>query len=129
GTVLPIRFARTHHDGGNRALHQQFRTTAWLVAPLLGVYCLLVGVFGKVLLQVLFNKVFPEGGLLLALFSLSAFLNYLSMFVLAALTATRRTRYIFLSSFFSSIIAFVLSWPMIALMGVHGAVVCLILAA
>ncbi len=129
GSVLPIRFAKSHHAGGEALLHQQFKSTAKLILPVLAAYCLFVAVFGQPLLRVLYGHAFQGSALLLALYSISALFNYVEMFVAAALTATKRTKYIFRGYVYGGIIAFCVSWPIIKWLGVDGAILCMILTA
>lgn len=129
GSVLPIRFSKMHHSGGNKQLHQQFKTTAKMILPLMASYCLFVAVFGQPLLKILYGHAFAGSALLLALYSISALFNYVEMFVAAALTATHRTKVIFRGYVYGGVIAFCVSWPIIRLLGVDGAILCMILTA
>jgi O-antigen/teichoic acid export membrane protein/thymidylate kinase len=127
GTVLPIRFARTHAEGGNAALSAQFKATFVSILPWLGIYCLFIGLFGQPLLHLLYGSAFAGGASVLALYSLASFLNYVAMFLSATLLATRRTQTIFAGYVWGAIIALFASWPVIAALGVNGAVICMIL--
>lgn len=107
GTVLPIRFARTLHEHGMKALHHDIRVVYLLLAPMVGVYCGLLAVFPEKLLHLVYGAkyVAGEAALILTLYSICAFLNYMQMVVQAALTATRQTRSIFISSVWGCFIA------------------------
>ncbi len=129
GTVLPIRFAKTHYAGGDASLHRQFKATARMILPLMAAYCLFVAIFGKWLLRLVFGESFEGSGSLLALYSVSALLNYVEMFVAAALTSSKRTKYIFRGYVYGGVIAFCASWPIIYWLGVNGAIVCMLITA
>jgi O-antigen/teichoic acid export membrane protein len=107
GTVLPIRFARTLHDRGMKALHHEIRVVYLVLAPMVGVYCGLLACFPEKLLHLVYGAkyVAGEAALILTLYSICAFLNYMQMVVQAALTATRQTRSIFISSVWGCFIA------------------------
>jgi O-antigen/teichoic acid export membrane protein len=109
GTVLPIRFARTLHNEGPKALSRNVKLVYTVLIPMTGLYCLALAVFATPLLQFVYKG--ASGGSapsVLRLYAFSAFLGYIQMVFAAVLTAARQTRYIFAGSVIGCIIAMVL---------------------
>ncbi len=129
GNVLPIRFARALTRGGNELLDSGFRKVITAIIPMLGGFCLLAALFAGQLLKLVYGKDYTGDPRVLQLYALCAFVTYMQMVVNAALSAKRLTRAIFVSSAFGGVIALSLSWPLIKLMGVNGAMVCMIVTA
>jgi O-antigen/teichoic acid export membrane protein len=129
GNVLPIRFARDLARGGDSKMHAGLRTVVAAIAPLLGSYCLLAAIFASRLMRFLYGANYAGDASVLQLYALCAFLNYMQMVVAAALSAKRLTHLIFTSSVYGGVIALALSWFLIKLLGIDGAVVCMMLTA
>lgn len=127
-SLLPIRFARALATEGEGVLAPQIRRAVLLVLLLLGPYCLLLAVIPRFILSKVFDPAYAEQPLVLSLYSIEAMLNYLALIVVAALSAKRMTREIFFGSAWSAAIAVVLSLPLIRVMGVGGAVVCMMVS-
>jgi O-antigen/teichoic acid export membrane protein len=109
GTVLPIRFSRTLHAEGPKALHRNIYTVYAILIPIMGVYCLLLAIFARPLLAFVYDGSYADtAATVLRLYALSAFLSYMQMVVAAALIATRKTHLIFTGSVIGCIIAMVL---------------------
>ncbi len=125
-TVLPIQFSRRLADGGNRALHEQLKKTAAVVLPLLGLFCLTIGVFAAPLLGI-FGREFAAHPRVLALYAVVAFFTYGQMVLTAALTAKRQTRAIFFGSAWGAAVTLLIGWPLIKLMALDGALIAMIL--
>jgi O-antigen/teichoic acid export membrane protein len=128
GTVLPIRFARTLAEGGPVALHRKVYNAYLLIVPMCGVYCLLLAIFPEVLLRLIYGHAYasPEAATVLKLYSLCAFLSYLQMVIVAALTAGRQTRSIFLGSVWGCGVALLASPVSILMFGSRGAIISMI---
>jgi O-antigen/teichoic acid export membrane protein len=106
----------------------QIRRAVVLVLLLLGPYCLVLAVMPRFILSKVFDPSYAEQPLVLSLYSIESMLNYLALIVVAALSARRMTREIFFGSVWSCAIAVMLSWPLIRLMGVGGAVACMMVS-
>lgn len=127
GTVLPIRFARTLHNEGMDALRKNVRGVYAIMVPAVGAYCLLLAIFPKPLLNLVYGPEYAaSAAMVLKLYSLSAFLSYMQMVLAAALTAARRTRPIFVCSFVGCGIALVMGPLCIKLLGANGAIINII---
>jgi thymidylate kinase len=129
GTVLPIRFARTLHTGGLRALHAQIRGVYTILVPIVGIYCLALALFPGPLLRLVYGShyVVSTAAIVLILCAICSFINYMQMVITAALTAARQTRYIFVSSAVGCCIALLMSPICIRQFGAPGSIVSMIL--
>jgi O-antigen/teichoic acid export membrane protein len=126
-TLLPIKFSRTLHAGGQAALHMQL-TQAFLVAvPLLGGYCLLAAVLSGPLLRLLYGDKYVGHTAVLVLYAASTFLSYVVMIISAALRAQRLTRFVFTSRLHATLITAPVGMLLIWSLGVPGAVLGMIL--
>jgi hypothetical protein len=78
-----------------------------VLIPTVGVYCLLLVLFPRFLLKLAYRNEYAdaESVSILTLYSICAFLSYLQMGVVAALTAARKTRHVFLGSVWGCVIA------------------------
>lgn len=121
-TTLPIRFSRALASGGGRALHKQLMTMGALTLPLLGGYCLLVALFAKPLMALVYGDKYSGHAAVLALFSISAFIAYIGLILGAALRAQRATRYLFMSRLYASLATVPVAGLIIYLLGIYGAV-------
>ncbi|HWE01400.1 MAG TPA: lipopolysaccharide biosynthesis protein [Tepidisphaeraceae bacterium] len=125
-TVLPIQFSRSLAAGGGLALQEQLKKTSRVVLPLLGLFCLAIGLFAAPLLTI-FGREFAAHPRVLALYAVVAFLTYGQMILTAALTAKRRTRAIFFSTLWGAGLTLLISWPLIKAIALDGALVAMIL--
>jgi len=128
GTVLPIRFARALHKDGVAALHARVRSLYAYIIPVVGVYCMLLALFPRPLLHLIYGHEYssPETVRVLVLYSISAFIAYMQMVIAAALTAARQTRYIFAGSAVGCAAAIILSPICIHQFGAAGAILSMI---
>src|SRR5204862_2109310 len=106
----------------------QIRRAVVLVLLLLGPYCLVLALMPRLILSAVFDPAYAESPYVLSLYSIESMLNYLALIVVAALSAKRMTREIFFGSVWSCALAVVLSWPLMRLMGVGGAVACMMVS-
>ncbi len=120
--VLPIRFARTLEERGNSALDAQLRNTLLVSVPILGGYCLLIAIFAKPALELLFDDKYLDQAPVLALYAAYAFVSFLSMILATALRAKRLTQQVFLNRVLASAVAIPFGCVMIFFFGVFGAV-------
>src|SRR5204863_117653 len=90
-----------------------------------GPYCLILALMPNLVLRVVFDPSYAEHPFVLSLFSLQSMMTYFVMVLAAALSAMRMTRDIFLASVCSGVVSLALSWPFIHLLGVGGAVACM----
>jgi O-antigen/teichoic acid export membrane protein len=127
-TVLPTRFAKTLQAGGADALHAKVKTVYLGLIPTVGLYCLLLVVFPKQVLWLIYGDQYVAGAAVtvLMLYSVSAFLSYLQMVVSAALTASRQTHLIFVGSLCGCAVALAASPVLIKVFGANGAILSMI---
>jgi O-antigen/teichoic acid export membrane protein len=124
-SLLPIRFSRALATEGDSALAGHMRKALVLVAVLLGPYCLVLALFPKLILSLIFKPSYAEHPMVLSLYSIHAMLSYGMLVITAALSAMRRTRDIFLGSVCSALATIALCWPLISLMGIAGVIACM----
>ena len=124
-TVLPIRFAKALANYGPAAMHEQLKRAGVTALPLLGAYCLLMGLGARSLTRLVYGEKYAQAGTLVALYAGYAFLSFVMMMIAAALTARRRTRTIFWASLWGGIVALATSWPLIGLFQTPGVIVCM----
>jgi O-antigen/teichoic acid export membrane protein len=98
-----------------------------VMAPLVGIYCMLLFVFPRPVLHVIGPKYAASSVTVLQLYSISAFIGYMQRVLVAALMAARQTRYIFAGSVAGCVIALVLSPVLIWKFGANGAIISMIL--
>lgn len=125
-SLLPTWFSRTIHSGGKPALHQQLKRVYLIVVPLLGAYCLLVGLFAEPLLQLMFGDAYVGSSRVLMLYAVVAFMTFLASVVNAALRAQQLTRVVFSAQLLASF-TLPLGWLCIRGFGVEGAVMGMML--
>src|SRR5438874_2561769 len=106
----------------------QIRSVYFVLVPLVGTYCLLMGLFPRTLLRLLYGNDYAvtDTVSILILYSINAFLGYMQMVMTAALTAGRRTRSIFAGSAWGCAVALIMSPLCIHYMGINGAIVSII---
>jgi O-antigen/teichoic acid export membrane protein len=124
-SLLPIRFSRSLAAEGRATLTGHMRKALLLVALLLGPYCLVLALFPKLILSLIFSPSYAEHPLVLSLYSVQSMLGYCMIVITAALAAMRRTRDIFLGSVCSALVTVTCAWPFIRMMGIAGVIVCM----
>ncbi len=128
-TVLPTRFARKLHREGAAAMHRAVRSVYYVLAPSVGVYCILLAIFAKPLLTFMFDaKYAASAAMVLKLYALCAFLTYMQRVVVAALSAAHQTHYIFAGSVIGCVVALVMGPLMIYRFHANGAIISMIMA-
>jgi O-antigen/teichoic acid export membrane protein len=121
GSVLPIRFAKTMAEDGDWAVHRLLRTTSIRVLPLLGIYCLLIAMFPRFLLQMIFGRDYAGTPAVLSFYAFYAFISYAQTLLVSVLTARRQTRLIFMGNVYGTLITLALSYWIISCFKLVGA--------
>jgi O-antigen/teichoic acid export membrane protein len=89
-TVLPIRFARTLHRDGTAGLRRSVHSAYLILVPTVGAYCLLLAIFPKPLLYVVYGaKYATDAARVLQLYALAAFQRDFPMCLTPAVEARR----------------------------------------
>ena len=128
-TVLPTKFAKALGAGGPDALHAKLKFVYLGLVPTVGAYCVLLAVFPRQVLWLIYGDRYVADGsavAVLVLYSLAAFLNYMQLVVAAALTASRQTHYIFIGSLAGCIVALGMSPLLISKFGSNGGIMSMI---
>src|SRR6185437_9790480 len=110
GSVLPLRFARALNREGNAAAHQQLKEVAFRILPMLGAYALIIAIFAKPLLHLVYRGEFAGDARILVFYSGAAFMEYVLMVVTSALAAKRMTRQIFFGQLTGMLVTGLMSW-------------------
>src|SRR5207244_7881916 len=99
-----------------------------VLAPMVGLYCLLLALFPKLLLQLIYRRQYANdaAAAVLVLYAGAQFISYMQLVVAAALTASRRTRPIFAGNAWGCCIALLMSHLCIRFLGANGAIVSMI---
>jgi O-antigen/teichoic acid export membrane protein len=127
-TLLPIRFARALADEGEHSLFAQMRRAFGLVSLLLGPYCIVLAIFPKLILRIVFKPEYATEPYILSLYAGAAMMSYWLLVVTAALSARRMTRDIFFGSAVAGAVAMLTCWPLIHSMGMSGVIACMMLS-
>lgn len=127
--LLPIHFSRVFARHGKEALDSQMRLALIVATPLLGLFCLLVAVFARPLLALVYGDRYRQYAGVLTLYAAYAFLNNMAPFTSSALKAMRRTRVLFASYLYAALITVLLGWFIIRSFGINGAVAGMIATA
>jgi len=125
GNVLPINFAHALLTGRGRLDAELKRVFLLAVLPL-AVYCALVALYARPLLHLLYGEKYAGASTVLSLYSIAAFLGYMSIIVSSALQARRLTRRVFSAYTYTSVIAVSCGWLFIKTFGVAGAMLGMI---
>lgn len=121
-TTLPIRLASTLENRGPRAFRRDVGYAFLVATPLLGGYCLLVGLLSGHILTFAFGEKYAGNERVLMLYSVAAFVGYLCIIFSATLRATRRTRQIFMCELCATCVVVPLSALLIPWLGIYGVV-------
>lgn len=121
-TTLPIRLANTLENQGVRAFRRDVAYAFLVATPLLGVYCLFVGLLSGHILTFAFGVKYAGHEYVLMLYSAAAFVGYLCIIFAATLRATRRTRQIFMCELCATCVVVPLSAFLIPWLGIYGVV-------
>lgn len=126
-SVLPNRFARTLAARGTAAMADEVNLVYWMIAPLMGSFCLLVAAFARPILNLLYGAQYSNETVVLMLYAVFAFVAFMAQIVACALRAKRLTKRIFASQAYASLVAIPVGWIIINLLGINGAVIGMIL--
>ena len=121
GSVLPIRFARALEADGPRAVDKLLLRSCARVLPLLGLYCVLIALFPRFLLQLMFGREYAGTPSVLSLYAVYAFMSYAQTLLVSVLTAKRLTHFIFLGNVYGTVITLAMSYWIISYFKVAGA--------
>jgi O-antigen/teichoic acid export membrane protein len=125
-TTLPIRLSRTLAFAGETAFKRRVRKALIVTAPVVAIYCVLVSIFAKPLLELLYGSRYAHASAVVALYAAYYFLSYLGQMAMSVLSARQLTRAIFLANFVGAASSLLLGWFFISAAGVEGAVVGMI---
>lgn len=121
-TTLPIRLASTLEHRGPLAFRRDVGYAFLVATPLLGGYCLLVGLLSGHILTFAFGEKYSGNERVLMLYAVAAFVGYLCIIFSATLRATRRTRQIFMCELCATCVVVPLSALLIPWLGIYGVV-------
>ncbi|MCA9156786.1 MAG: polysaccharide biosynthesis C-terminal domain-containing protein [Planctomycetales bacterium] len=121
-TTLPIRLAGTLENSGPLAFRRDVGYAFLVATPLLGGYCLLVGLLSGHILTFAFGEKYSGHEYVLMLSSAAAFVGYHCIIFSATLRATRRTRQIFMCELCATCVVVPLSAFLIPWLGIYGVV-------
>lgn len=121
-TSLPIRLATTLEHRGPLAFRRDVAYTFLVMTPLLGIYCLFVGLLSGHILTSVFGNKYAGNEYVLMLYAASAFVSYLCIVFAATLRATRRTKQIFMCELYATCIVVPLGAVLIPWLGIYGVV-------
>jgi O-antigen/teichoic acid export membrane protein len=121
GSVLPIRFARALADDGPGAVDKLLLNSCAKVLPLLGLYCVLIAVFPRFFLQLIFGREYAGTPSVLSLYAVYAFMSYAQTLLVSVLTAKRLTHFIFLGNVYATLITLAMCYWIISYFKVAGA--------
>jgi O-antigen/teichoic acid export membrane protein len=128
-TLLPIRFSRTLKAGGRRALDGQLNLAFLFSIPILGGYCVLAALLAGPLLRWLYGDKYAGHDAVLVLYAVATFLGYVVIIISAALRAQRRSRVVFTSRLYATLLTTPIGLLLIKTHGVRGAALAMILTA
>ena len=128
-SVLPTKFARALDAGGADALHAKLKFVYLGLVPSVGAYCLLLALFPRQVLWLIYGDRYVDDGsaaAVLVLYAIAAFLNYMQLVVAAALSASRQTHHIFIGSLVGCCVALTMSPLLIKTFHANGAILSMI---
>ena len=120
-TALPPAAARVYDEKGQSGLHSFIARIVVMTAPLMAAYCILVSIFAKPILGMLFGDQYRQYGWLLTFLVLSYALVYLQSPVLIALDGRRASAPVFHANLWAGLIGLTLGVIAIHLFGLFGA--------
>jgi O-antigen/teichoic acid export membrane protein len=126
-TVLPTQLARTLAEQGATTMRASLTSVCVWAIPALAVYCLVAAVAAEPLMRLLFGAEYGSQGPVLALYSLAAFIGYLTMIASAVLKARQLTHQIFVSELIS-LLVMPIGLLLIPSLGIYGVLSGLIAA-
>jgi len=121
-SLLPVRFARAVATGGREALRADLARAVKILVPLLLAFCLVVGIFARPVLGLLYGDKYVEYAPLLALNGVSYCFGYAAMIYAAALRAARLTDREFVGRLSAALVATPLGYALIGAFGLYGVV-------
>lgn len=125
--IVPSMATRRLLEEGVAGLADWMRRFRWLIAGSIGLYCLVIGVFAGPLMPLIFGSQYAGTGLVVGLIAVSYFINAYARPTMIGLRAMERNRWVFYGFLTSSLVALVLSFPLVRLGGLLGAALGMIL--
>jgi O-antigen/teichoic acid export membrane protein len=121
---LPIGFARSLHRSGSlvASLRRSYAPIMGIVLP----YCVAMFVFARPLLRTVYGPEYEGYASVVRLFALYYVLLAVSSPIVAALSAARRTREIFVANAASGVVSLGIGWALLEALGPSGGVVGMI---
>lgn len=121
-TILPIRFARTLAEGGERALRREVLVAYAATAPLVIAYSGTLFLVAAPLLDLVYGDQYAGYVSVLRLIAVEVLIGYATRIVTAVLKAQQRPQYIFYGYVVAAIVAISTGWWIIQSLGPRGAV-------
>jgi O-antigen/teichoic acid export membrane protein len=120
-TAFTPTAARAYDDGGTRAVSSFVGSMYWATAPLMGAYCLLVGIFAHPIVDALYGGRYNSYAWLLSMLCVSYALVYLYTPIWVALRGMQLSAPMFKAYVASSVVVLTLGIAMVYAVGVMGA--------
>lgn len=125
-TVLPTRLSRALTTKGDAALRSQVMRAYATVVPVLFGYCLLMAIFARPILGLMYGQAYTNITWVVVLFATYAFIGHAGQLISTALRARQQARPIFMGQMASALVTIPAGWALIRVLGVDGAVVSMI---
>ena len=125
-TMLPTHLARRLTSSGRLHGFQAHRP-AFLLGPLIAVYCLLIVAGGDAVLGFLYGDTYQNQTILIFLFAVYYSLAYLQSILDSTLRALDQTRPIFVASMAAAVLTLSVGWALTGWLSVEGAALGIIL--
>jgi GT2 family glycosyltransferase/O-antigen/teichoic acid export membrane protein len=126
-TILPIRLAAARER--NESIRAWLRFAYVASSPFVFVYCALVAVFARPILDALYGPEYVGYVDAVRLFAVFYVVMHAAYMLSSALSAKRLSRPLFTGNLWAAFVGVVVGWPLIARWEVNGAVVGMILSA
>lgn len=121
-TMLPISMARRLAHGGPADLRTQVRGTLLTAMPVFAGFCLVMAVFARPILAVVFGEDYAASAHVLRVYALAMLLCYVGMVLNAALKAQHATRPLFMNRLVGSLVTLGLGAALLYAIGLSGVV-------
>jgi O-antigen/teichoic acid export membrane protein len=125
-TMLPTHLSRRLSASGRLRGFQAHRP-AFLLAPLIALYCLLIVAFGDTVLGVLYGDIYQDRKILIFLFAVYYSLGYVQAIMDSTLRALDQTRPLFVASIAAAAFTMTIGWALTGWLSVEGAAIGVIL--
>jgi len=119
-TMLPTHLARRLTSSGRLHGFQAHRP-AFLIAPVIALYCVVIVAGGDAILGILYGDTYQDQTILIFLFAVFYSLGYLQAILDSTLRALDQTRPIFVASIAAAILTLTVGWALTGWLTVEGA--------